>query len=276
MNRSRLRVNSRRSCRLLACTCAWFALDASLVQGQFIPRSGTSTVNVRNPGLVGNTGVSRNSMYLRTNRARFGGGDPTSGNYVGAGGRTPSVGSGRAWGSRSSLLTGGNAFGSSPATSHFARVFARPQVSGAHLFTTSRAPLPVPLSRRNAHLLHRMVLTNRLGNTAPTRRPGQGRRIRDALSQQSLDNAPPPESYLENLGKRRSYVDMLSERIAAEHARAIKEGWEFLRAGDYRRAILRFEAAETADRPPARPACGILPFVLTLRRLGPACSALAC
>ena len=108
-----------------------------------------------------------------------------------------------------------------------------------------------------------MGLTNQLGNTAPVRRRGRDWQIRDALAQQSLDNAPPPESYLENAANRRSYSEMLAERIAAEHARAIKEGWQFLSAGNYRQAILCFEAAETANRDDPEAAVGIICAAIT-------------
>ncbi len=243
----------------LACLCAWLVFDASLAYAQVIPRYvGANRIGVI--GEVGNTSVSRNTDYFRAGAGNYGAGAAATGNYLGTGGAARSGFGGRA-GSGSPLLqatTGGGMFVSPRGRSGFARLNVAPLPSGTHLFTTDTAPLAVKPTQNNASLLHRMILTSQLGNTAPARRPKWGLQIRDELSQTSLDNASPPEQALDNPADRRSYSEVLAERIAAEHARAIARGWEFFLEGEYHQAIRQFESAEISDPHDAEAAVGVI------------------
>lgn len=199
-----------------------------------------------------------NSTYLQKGRGQYGAGAPNAGNYQsrpssipGFGGRT-----GRG-GSLFAPPRSGGGFISGPMS--FTRPYVGQTVSGTHLFTSMRgSAIPVRASQRNSRWLHRMMLTNQLGNSAPTRNLKNGRRIRDQLSQISLDNAPSVESYLEDSPERRSYSEVLASRINAECKRAIEDGWEFFREGEYGKAIRRFEAAEVANRDEPEAVVGII------------------
>ncbi|MFH0981003.1 MAG: hypothetical protein V2A79_05640, partial [Planctomycetota bacterium] len=186
----------------------------------------------------------------------FGGGGPSLGNYVGMSGDTMPLLGGRTGGSRTSFppAGGGGYFVSNPWQNRFAWSFTSPEETGAHLFTVVRESMPVQYSMKNEPLFHRMILTYQLGNSAPTRNT-QGVRIRDALSRQSLENAPAPETLLDRTAPHRTYSQVLAARMAAEHARAMAEGWERFHDGQYREAVECFAAAEVAN--PADPQAAI-------------------
>ena len=242
----------------LACLCAWLVFGASLAYGQVVPRN-LGGRGIQNVGAVGSTSVSRFTDYTRAGAGDYGAGAAAAGNYLGTGGTTQLGFGGRTGrGASFPAASSGGMFVSPAGRSGFARPYAAPLASGTHLFTMRTARLPVAPTRRNASLLHRMLLTNQLGNTAPARRPKWGRQIRDELSQRSLDNASPPEQALDNPADRRSYSEVLAERIAAEHARAITRGWELFHEGEHLQAIRQFESAEISDPHDAEAVVGII------------------
>jgi hypothetical protein len=236
-----------------------FFLQVLQVQGQFIPQRG-SPYRATEVGRVGWSGVARNSSYLGTGSFGFGGGQVAPGNYAGADAGSGSFLGGR-MGERTSFFgpgMGKGMFLSAPLASGFARQYATAPPAGTGFFTLLGGEPPLKPVARNAALLERIFLTNQLGNTAPARNPEGIGRIRDEMSQRSLDHAPAPERVLNDLGEHRPYSEMLAERLAAERHRAITEGWELFNRGDYGQAVRRFQTAEVADREDPAAAVGII------------------
>ncbi|MCK4660538.1 MAG: hypothetical protein KAV82_13540 [Phycisphaerae bacterium] len=239
----------------LICVSLWFILDVPAGYAQFVPRS-TAANKITTVGNVGNTRVAYNNSYLGLGASRFGGGSASSGNYAGmSAGVLPGLGGTRGrYSSPFPPLFVGSTFIADRSANRFSRAYIAPEPTGAHLITPVGGSLAVTPSPRNAVMFHRMLLTHQLGNTTPARHPQWGLRIRDALSQQSLDNAPNVDSALGKSPQRRSYSATLADLIAAQQKQAISDGWELFSKGEYRQAIRRFEAAESAGhRDPEAP-----------------------
>ncbi|MCP4591518.1 MAG: hypothetical protein GY842_12300 [bacterium] len=256
----RARAFRRRRLVAVVAAGAWLLPASGPAQGQLVPDTVDRALGITGVGRVGNTAVSNNTRYTAGSRGAGGlpGSSSFGGSAAGSGNGLMLGGGSRQRASLFSPMGSRVAMLANPLAYQFTRPVAPLPPTGGHMFTGAGSGGPLRPSRRNMHLFRRSGLLRALGNTAPTRLTRWGHEIRDGLAQESLDNLPAPESYQEDAATRRTYSEIMAERITAAYFRALADGWRLLREGENQRSIRRFESASLADPTSAEAVVGMV------------------
>ena len=213
---------------------------------------------------IGATGVQQGSVYARDSYLRgVRGGGAAAGNYVTGGRAAPSFG-GRRASQRVAAL--GTALLNAPRRTGMLTYFGNSpsaQWIGLRPYTGQGA-VQFPQRPTFAYGTRQIVGAplNLLYNRSYHYRaalPLEGSRIRDELTNRSLENIPPvPEDLTSAEHPQQTHAQILTTKLEASRSRYRAQGWAWLKEGDYVRSRGAFGSASLLEQDALAPRVGKL------------------